>query len=178
MLAHLVRVALVAVVCDKPAAHKMGGFASHSHNTFCTRCKIQKEDLQKPESYDPEGGLFLCTTMLTISSSILVYPRRTEQEHRRLGAKYARICSYSAREAFVKQYATRFTQLSRLPYFSIVRCVVVDPMHNLILGTYFLPPRSCAYVPFLLYRSNQDPFLPYLGSMPDPPTKPRASGAS
>jgi len=34
----LVRVILTAVVCDKPAAHKMGGFASHSHNHFCTLC--------------------------------------------------------------------------------------------------------------------------------------------
>ncbi|KIK79758.1 hypothetical protein PAXRUDRAFT_28329 [Paxillus rubicundulus Ve08.2h10] len=32
----LVRVALVAVLCNKPAAHKMGGFASHSHTNFCT----------------------------------------------------------------------------------------------------------------------------------------------
>ena len=59
MLARLVRVALVAVVCDKPAAHKMGGFASHSHNMFCMCCKIQKADLRKPESYDPEGGVLL-----------------------------------------------------------------------------------------------------------------------
>ncbi|KAG2747856.1 hypothetical protein P692DRAFT_201652591, partial [Suillus brevipes Sb2] len=31
----LVCVILVAVVCDKPAAHKVGGFASHSHTHFC-----------------------------------------------------------------------------------------------------------------------------------------------
>ena len=146
LLARLVRVALVAVVCDKPAAHKMGGFASHSHNIFCTRCKIQKADLRKPESYDPEGGLYLFATIFIISSLVLAFPRRTEQEHRRLGAKYAQIRSYTAREKFVRQHATRFTQLSRLPYFSIVRCVVVDPMHNLILGTCLLPPRSCAYI--------------------------------
>ena len=36
----LVRVALVAVVCDKPAAHKIGGFASHSHTYYCTDCWI------------------------------------------------------------------------------------------------------------------------------------------
>ncbi len=64
LLARLVRVALVALVCDEPAAHKMGGFGSHSHNTFCIRCKIQKEVLQKLESYDPEGGLFFCVLYL------------------------------------------------------------------------------------------------------------------
>src|SRR6267154_4597507 len=36
----LVRLILVAVVCDKPAAHKIGGFASHSHTKFCTACWI------------------------------------------------------------------------------------------------------------------------------------------
>ncbi len=32
-----IRVILVGVVCDKPAAHKLGGFGSHSHTFFCTR---------------------------------------------------------------------------------------------------------------------------------------------
>ena len=53
--ARLVRVALVAVVCDKPAAHKMGGFGSHSHTRFCTRCKVKQSDLGDPASYNPEG---------------------------------------------------------------------------------------------------------------------------
>ena len=35
---HLVCVILVAVVCDKPAAHKVGGFGSHFHTNFCTLC--------------------------------------------------------------------------------------------------------------------------------------------
>src|SRR5258706_6063823 len=36
----------------------------------------------------------------------------------------------------------------------------------------FFPPRSRAHIQFLIYRSNQYPFLSYLSSMPDPPTKP------
>ena len=31
-----IRVILVGVFCDKPAAHKVGGFASHSTFHFCT----------------------------------------------------------------------------------------------------------------------------------------------
>ena len=34
LLVRLVRIALVAVVCDKPAAHKLGGFGSHAHQYF------------------------------------------------------------------------------------------------------------------------------------------------
>ena len=43
---------------------------------------------------------------------------------------------------FVKEHATRYTQLSRLPYFDLVNQIVVDPMHNLFLG------KSCLY-PYL-----------------------------
>ncbi|KAG2066534.1 hypothetical protein BDR04DRAFT_1121077 [Suillus decipiens] len=37
-------------------------------------------------------------------------------------------------QAFVKEHATQYTQLSRLPYFDLVEQIVVDPMHNLFLG--------------------------------------------
>jgi hypothetical protein len=52
----LIRVILVAVVCDKPAAHKIGGFASHSHTNFCTCCWIKNEDRDKPQSFEKGGA--------------------------------------------------------------------------------------------------------------------------
>jgi hypothetical protein len=54
-LGRLVRVILVAVVCDKPAAHKMGGFASHSHNHFCTLCWISAQDKARATAFQ-DGG--------------------------------------------------------------------------------------------------------------------------
>lgn len=51
----LVRVALVALVCDKPAAHKLGGFGSHSHTFFCTRCWIKQENKGSKESFTKNG---------------------------------------------------------------------------------------------------------------------------
>ncbi|KAI0093118.1 hypothetical protein BDY19DRAFT_902918 [Irpex rosettiformis] len=62
------------------------------------------------------------------------FPERTNAEHRRRGEEYLKLKTDYARKMYVKAYATRFTQLSRLPYFDIVRQVVVDPMHNLFLG--------------------------------------------
>ncbi|KAI6015498.1 hypothetical protein BKA83DRAFT_4061063, partial [Pisolithus microcarpus] len=35
---------------------------------------------------------------------------------------------------FVKEFATRYSELSRLPYFDLVQQIVIDPMHNLFLG--------------------------------------------
>ncbi|KAG1822044.1 uncharacterized protein BJ212DRAFT_1297293 [Suillus subaureus] len=48
---HVVRVILVVVICDKPAAHKMGGFASHSHMNFCMACWISIRDKDKPDAF-------------------------------------------------------------------------------------------------------------------------------
>lgn len=50
-----VRVVLLGVICDKPAAHKLGGFGSHSHNLFCTRCWIHKDKKAEPEAFKAKG---------------------------------------------------------------------------------------------------------------------------
>ncbi|KAG2357583.1 hypothetical protein BDR07DRAFT_1235453, partial [Suillus spraguei] len=113
----LVRVILVAVVCDKPAAHKLGGFASHSHTNFCTVCWIMIAHKDKPQAF--QQGAFR---------------PRTNEEQRELGERYHRLTTASARKNFVKEHGTRYTQLSRLPYFNLVEQIVIDPMHNLYLG--------------------------------------------
>ncbi|KZW01814.1 hypothetical protein EXIGLDRAFT_602604 [Exidia glandulosa HHB12029] len=107
-----VRVILLALVCDKPAAHKVGGFGSHSHRFFCHCCWCKSEDMATPTGYRT----------------------RTDAEQRQLGEQYRKLGSKGERDAFVKEHATRYTQLSRLPYFDLVRQVVIDPMHNLALG--------------------------------------------
>jgi hypothetical protein len=55
----LVHVILVTVVCDKPAAHKMGGFGSHSHTNFCTLCWIPVHNKGKPIAFQDGGASHL-----------------------------------------------------------------------------------------------------------------------
>lgn len=50
-----VHVALVALVCDKPAAHKLGGFGSHSHTSFCTLCWIKQADKGTEKAYEKDS---------------------------------------------------------------------------------------------------------------------------
>ncbi len=50
------------------------------------------------------------------------------------GKKYANLETKSEREEFVRLNACRWSEFARLPYFDLVRMVVIDPMHNLILG--------------------------------------------
>lgn len=110
-------VILVAVVCDKPAAHKIGGFASHSHTNFCTTCWINIANKDKPSAFT-DGA----------------FRPRTDEEHHRLGEQYRNLTTTNARKNFVKEFATWYTQLSHLPYFNIVEQIIIDPMHNLFLG--------------------------------------------
>ncbi|KAJ7774305.1 hypothetical protein DFH07DRAFT_952551 [Mycena maculata] len=53
----LIRVALVAVVCDKPAMHKVGGFGSHSHTNFCTMCWIHQDLKASTKAFKEDGRL-------------------------------------------------------------------------------------------------------------------------
>lgn len=61
--------------------------------------------------------------------------------------RYAKITSKAKHDDFVKKEGACFTQLSRLPYFDLVRGIVIDPMHNLILGEPATPDTLYAYDP-------------------------------
>ena len=57
-------------------------------------------------------------------------------EQRCLGEEYQKLATPNAKKNFVKEFATRYSQLSHLPYFDLVRQIVIDPMHNLFLGEF------------------------------------------
>lgn len=78
-------------------------------------------------------------------------------EQRDLGEHYQSLTTSSARKAFVKEYATQYTQLAHLPYFNLVEQIVIDPMHNLFLGkpSYYHLEDVILY----FFRSCQDPLL-------------------
>ncbi|KAJ6528999.1 hypothetical protein B0H19DRAFT_968612 [Mycena capillaripes] len=128
----LVRVALVAVVCDKPAAHKFGGFGSHSHINFCTLCWICQDLKSTPEAFKENGRLISVFCCSDLNYSIPQDFRNAETNE--LQKEYLKCTTKSARDAFVKKHATRWCELHRLTYFDICEMIVIDPMHNLFLG--------------------------------------------
>jgi len=171
-----VRVILVVVACDKPAAHKIGGFGGHSHTWFCTACWISKQDKATAASFEKDGTLSSRSHLL-ISTSFSAFPIRTDEEHRYLGEQYRRLTTKTERARFAKAHATRFTQFSRLPYFDTVRQIVIDPMHNLLLGVPFSSfTISFDTLPFC--RPCQDTLLPHMGSKQDLSRETRVTCAS
>ena len=126
VLARLVRVTLAAIICDKPAAYKMGSFASYSHYTFCTRHKIQKEDLQKPG--------YSCALLYLLWAHRIQPSPDAQYANKNTGgfAIYAEIHPYTARDSI-------YTALSPCLFLCCPPCNY-GPMHNLKVGTCFLPP--------------------------------------
>jgi Transposase family tnp2 len=112
----LVRCALVAVICDLPAARHVGGFAGHSHNYFCSVCHCTRAE----HGY---GNINYHTWM-----------RRTDADCRSSAAQYNAANDEKARQASFDGSGVRWSELLRLPYFDMARCIVVDAMHNLFLG--------------------------------------------
>jgi hypothetical protein len=62
----LVRVILIAIICDHPALCKMCGFADHAHKEApCTKCKVTAEDLKSEEAL--QNSLFKDYTYIIIA---------------------------------------------------------------------------------------------------------------
>lgn len=72
--------------------------------------------------------------MVLILANYAAFPARSDKQHRETGERYANLETKAQREEFVREHACRWTEFARLPYFDLVCMVVIDPMHNLILG--------------------------------------------
>jgi hypothetical protein len=144
----LVRVLLLCICCDKPAAHKMGGFGGHSHRMFCTRCKIEQKDKTTSAAYTRNGekptpssghhlmqySAFEARTHNEMVDDGLAYARATTLKNNIPYAAAAKKAE-NAGDKFVKERAARWAELARLPYFNLCRMIVIDPMHAVLLGT-------------------------------------------
>lgn len=60
---------------------------------------------------------------------------RTHEEHKQQMQEIMGSTSKGDRDQLQSKYGTRYSVLIELPYFSPVRMAIVDPMHNLFLGT-------------------------------------------
>ncbi|KAL4078647.1 hypothetical protein V8B97DRAFT_2021036 [Scleroderma yunnanense] len=82
----LVCVVLVAIVCDKPAAHKIGGFASHSCTFFCHGCWICQVEKDKAKVF------------------FSAFQAHTNAEQQELGEHYHQLTTAAAHKDFTQFY--------------------------------------------------------------------------
>lgn len=67
------------------------------------------------------------------------YPMRDAEQLRRTAADWYQLSTKADRDTHFERHGIRYCAFSRLPYFDPVRMIIIDPMHNLLLGT-----RVCA----------------------------------
>ncbi|KAF8295328.1 hypothetical protein DL93DRAFT_2047206, partial [Clavulina sp. PMI_390] len=107
----IVRLAVPCLLCDLVAALPAAGFGHFSSNAHpCAFCKIDGPRMKEGAM---DGAL------------------RTRDEVQRLGRAWKDLRSRAARLSHFQRYGVRYTELSRLSYFNVVRCKVLDLMHTM-----------------------------------------------
>ena len=113
--------ALLCVACDIPASRKVCGFLGHSAALGCSKCLKQIPGTLGQMDY---SGFDTSQWKL-----------RTEDEHRK-NVKSIRKCTTVKQQTVLEsRFGCRYSILLDLPYFDPVRMTIIDPMHNLFLGT-------------------------------------------
>ena len=62
-------------------------------------------------------------------------PLRNGEEHKNQVLQCKEATNDTERSRYQSKYGVRYSELVRLPYIDLVRMAVIDPMHNLFLGT-------------------------------------------
>jgi len=117
----LVRCALLCIACDIPASRKVCGFLGHSATVGCSKC--MKKFPGKVGEKDYSG--FDRTQ----------WEQRTLDHHKQSINKIKKCTTKKARNDLESKYGCRYSALLDLPYFDPIRMTIIDPMHNLYLGT-------------------------------------------
>lgn len=117
----VVRCALTCVSCDLPAMRKVCGFLSHSAALGCSKC--MKLFSGSVGSMDYSGF------------DRSAWPKRTNQSHRENVQKLKNCNNKTEQSKLESEIGSRYSVLLDLPYFDPVCMHIIDPMHNLFLGS-------------------------------------------
>ena len=117
----VVKCAVLCVACHLPAGRKMCGFLGHNARLGCSRC--YKEFPGSVGSMDFSGF------------DVHAWPKRTGDDHRATARTLKNFKTVAEEETKESEKGCRYSVLLQLPYFDAPRMLIVDPMHNLFLGT-------------------------------------------
>uniref|UniRef100_A0A1X7U5P6 DUF4218 domain-containing protein n=1 Tax=Amphimedon queenslandica TaxID=400682 RepID=A0A1X7U5P6_AMPQE len=65
----------------------------------------------------------------------LTWPHHDIKVHRQMSLNHLNACTKSQQKIIKKEHGIRYSALIDLPYFNPIKYTVIDPMHNLFLGT-------------------------------------------
>ena len=119
-----IKCALFCLACDIPAGRKVAGFIGHSGRLGCSKCLKEFKPIQSARGKLNYSGFDRNN-----------WQKRTESHHRECVNRILSIKMKTEREKKEKELGCRYSALLDLPYFDPVRMTIIDPMHNLFLGT-------------------------------------------
>ena len=119
----MVRAALLCVGCDIPAARKVCGFLGHRATMGCSKCLLPFPTEKFGEKADYSNF------------KRMEWQKRTNDHHRSEAMKYCTSVTKSQQTEVERRSGIRYSCLLELPYFNAPRMCIIDPMHNLLLGT-------------------------------------------
>ena len=118
-----VKALLHMVVCDIPATRKVLALPGHSAKLGCSKCLKRFEAEKFGERLDYSGYDYAS------------WVKRDFTEHRQRSREYRMLPNPTTQKAFEQEHGLRYSELVHLDYFNLIRCHVIDPMHNLFEGT-------------------------------------------
>ena len=121
MASWLVRCALLCCACDLPAGRKVCGFLGHSASLGCSKCMKSFKGTVGNMNY---SGFDRST-----------WPLRTNTLHRQNVQLVQQSKTKTEQNHRESQLGCRYSVLLQLPYFDPPRMLIIDPMHNLFLGS-------------------------------------------
>lgn len=107
---------MLCAACDLPAGRKLCGFLSYNAHQGCSRCR---------KSFSPDYAGFDRDK----------WAKRTRADHIQTVAKIKSCTTKKAVAEIESRTGYRYTELLKLTYFNPTRMLIVDPMHNLFLGS-------------------------------------------
>lgn len=117
----LVRCALLCIACDIPASRKVCGLLGHSATLGCSKCLKHFPGSVGQKDYS--------------GFNRSQWKSRTLEDHRKCINQIRKCTTKMARNELESKYGCRYSELLQLPYFDPIRMTIIDPMHNLYLGT-------------------------------------------
>ena len=109
------------MACDLPAGRKVCGFMGPSSRLGCSRCLKKFEGAVGSMNYS--------------GFDIPSWPARSVQKHRSAATNLNSCNTKQKKNELESSSGCRYTCLLELPYFDPSRMLIVDPMHNLFLGS-------------------------------------------
>lgn len=111
----------LCVACDIPACRKVCGFLGHSAELGCSKCMKKFPGPIGDKDYSRFNKAS--------------WPERNIVDHRKNVDTINKCNTVTGKCGLESKFGCRYSVSLELPYFDPIRMAIIDPMHNLFLGT-------------------------------------------